>query len=164
MSKLILTIALYSFSLFAWGQDAKFWHWKDLEKDGVHGVSLFKAQQLIKDLKLKPSPVIIAVLDGGIDTAHLQIKPLLWNNPKEIPGNAMDDDKNGYIDDVHGWNFLGNAAGENINKVPPGMQKRNSIFTHGNKPLPKWSLQMRMLLIYLLLKWQGMQLLRWALY
>jgi subtilisin family serine protease len=117
MYKFILTIALYSCSLFAWGQDAKFWHWKDLEKDGVHGVSLFKAQQLIKDLKLKPSPVIIAVLDGGIDTAHIQIKPLLWNNPKEIPGNALDDDKNGYIDDVHGWNFLGNATGENINKA-----------------------------------------------
>jgi subtilisin family serine protease len=117
MYKFILTIALYSCSLFAWGQDAKFWHWKDLEKDGVHGVSLFKAQQLIKDLKLKPSAVIIAVLDGGIDTAHIQIKPLLWNNPKEIPGNALDDDKNGYIDDVHGWNFLGNAAGENINKA-----------------------------------------------
>jgi len=117
MRRLILTIFLYTCSLFAWGQDAKFWHWKDLEKDGVHGVSLFKAQQLIKDLKLKPSPVIIAVLDGGIDTAHIQIKPLLWNNPKEIPGNALDDDKNGYIDDVHGWNFLGNAAGENINKA-----------------------------------------------
>jgi len=93
MRRLILTIFLYTCSLFAWGQDAKFWHWKDLEKDGVHGVSLFKAQQLLLDLKLKPTPIIIAVLDGGIDTAHPQIKPLLWNNPKEIPGNALDDDK-----------------------------------------------------------------------
>ena len=117
MYKFILTISLYSCSLFAWGQDATFWHWKDLEKDGVHGVSLFKAQQLLTDLKLKPTPIIIAILDGGIDTAHLQIKPLLWNNPKEIPGNALDDDQNGYIDDVHGWNFLGNAAGQNINKA-----------------------------------------------
>jgi subtilisin family serine protease len=117
MYKFILTLFLYTCSLFAWGQDAKFWHWKDLEKDGVHGVSLFKAQQLLLDLKLKPTSIIVAVLDGGIDTAHLQIKPLLWNNPKEIPGNAVDDDKNGYIDDVHGWNFLGNAAGENINKA-----------------------------------------------
>jgi len=117
MFKFILTISLYSFSLIAWGQDAKFWHWKDLEKDGVHGVSLYKAQQLITDLKLKPTPIIIAILDGGIDTAHPQIKPLLWKNPKEIPGNTLDDDKNGYIDDVHGWNFLGNAAGENINKA-----------------------------------------------
>jgi len=117
MYKFILTLFLYSYSLFAWGQDARFWHWKDLEKDGVHGVSLFKAQQLLTDLKLKPMPIIIAILDGGIDTAHLQIKPLLWNNPKEIPGNALDDDQNGYIDDVHGWNFLGNAAGQNINKA-----------------------------------------------
>ena len=117
MYKFILTISLYSCSLFAWGQDTKFWHWKDLENDGVHGVSLFKAQQLLTDLKLKPTPIIIAVLDGGIDTAHLQIKPLLWNNPKEIPGNALDDDQNGYIDDVYGWNFLGNAAGQNINKA-----------------------------------------------
>jgi subtilisin family serine protease len=117
MRRLILTIFLYTCSQIVWGQDAKFWHWKDLEKDGVHGVSLFKAQQLLTDLKLKPTPVIIAVLDGGIDTAHNQIKPLLWINPKEIPGNALDDDKNGYVDDLHGWNFLGNAAGENINKA-----------------------------------------------
>ena len=117
MYKFILTFFLYTCSLLAWGQDATFWHWKDLEKDGVHGVSLFKAQQLLIDLKLKPKPIIIAILDGGIDTAHLQIKPMLWNNPKEIPGNGLDDDKNGYIDDVHGWNFLGNAAGQNINKA-----------------------------------------------
>jgi len=117
MYKFILTFFLYTCSLFAWGQDATFWHWKDLEKDGVHGVSLLKAQQLLKDLKLKPTPIIIAVLDGGIDTTHPQIKLQLWNNPKEIPGNALDDDQNGYVDDVHGWNFLGNAAGENINKA-----------------------------------------------
>jgi len=117
MIRYILTLCLYTCSLVAWGQDAKFWHWKDLEKDGVHGVSLYKAHQFLAALKLQPTPVIIAVLDGGIDTAHVQIKPYLWNNPKEIPGNALDDDKNGYIDDVHGWNFLGNASGQNINKA-----------------------------------------------
>ena len=117
MLKYALTLCLYTCSLFVWGQDTKFWHWKDLEKDGVHGVSLFKAQQLLIDLKLKPAPIVIAILDGGIDTNHLQIKPLLWNNTKEIPGNHLDDDKNGYVDDLHGWNFLGNAAGQNINKA-----------------------------------------------
>ena len=49
MRRLILTIFLYTCSQIVWGQDAKFWHWKDLEKDGVHGVSLFKAQQLLTD-------------------------------------------------------------------------------------------------------------------
>jgi cell wall-associated protease len=117
MLKYGFTIFLYTCSLFAWGQDTKFWHWKDLEKDGVHGVSLHQAQQLLIDLKLKPSPIVIAILDGGIDTSHQQIRPYLWNNPKEIPGNQIDDDKNGYIDDLHGWNFLGNAAGQNINKA-----------------------------------------------
>lgn len=117
MFRLILTICLLTCSPIVWGQDAKFWHWKDLEKDGVHGVSLLKAQKLLTDLKLKPTPIIIAVLDGGIDTAHPQIKPMLWKNPKETPGNGIDDDKNGYIDDLHGWNFLGHASGENINKA-----------------------------------------------
>ena len=93
MLKYALTLCLYTCSLFVWGQDTKFWHWKDLEKDGVHGVSLLKAQQLLTDLKIKPTPIIIAVLDGGIDTAHPQIKLSLWNNPREIPGNALDDDK-----------------------------------------------------------------------
>ncbi len=117
MLKFSLAILLYTCSLFAWGQDTKFWHWKDLKNDGVHGVSLFKAHQLLTDLKLKPSPIIIAILDGGIDTSHQQIRPFLWNNPKEIPNNQMDDDQNGYVDDVHGWNFLGNASGQNINKA-----------------------------------------------
>lgn len=117
MLKYALTLCLYTCSLFVWGQDTKFWHWKDLEKDGVHGVSLFKAQRLLIDLKLKPAPIVIAILDGGIDTNHQQIKPLLWNNTKEIPGNHLDDDKNGYVDDLHGWNFLGNATGQNINKA-----------------------------------------------
>ncbi len=115
--KYCLTLLMFTSSLFVWGQDSKFWHWKDLEKEGVHGVSLFKAQQMLIDLKLKPTPIIIAVLDGGIDTSHRLIKPYLWKNPKEIPGNQMDDDKNGYIDDLYGWNFLGNADGENINKA-----------------------------------------------
>lgn len=117
MPRLILTLFLFICFQYLYGQNAEFWHWQDLEKDGVHGVSLLKAQQILKDLKLKPAPIIIAVLDGGIDTAHPQIKPLLWNNSREIPGNALDDDKNGYVDDLHGWNFLGNAAGENINKA-----------------------------------------------
>lgn len=117
MLKYGLTLLMYTCSLFAWGQATQFWHWKDLAKDGVHGVSLKEAHQKLISLKLKPSPIVVAVLDGGIDTSHPQIKPYLWKNPKEIPGNQLDDDKNGYVDDFYGWNFLGNANGNNINKA-----------------------------------------------
>ncbi|ULT40816.1 hypothetical protein KRR40_39770 [Niabella defluvii] len=47
----------------------------------------------------------MGVVDSGIDTTHEDLKPVLWINPKEIPGNGIDDDKNGYIDDIYGWNF-----------------------------------------------------------
>ncbi len=117
MLKYGLTLLMYTCSLFAWGQATQFWHWKDLAKDGVHGVSLTEAHQKLTTLKLTPTPIVIAVLDGGIDTSHPQIKPFLWKNAKEIPGNQLDDDKNGYVDDYYGWNFLGNAHGVNINKA-----------------------------------------------
>lgn len=61
--------------------------------------------------------VIVAVIDSGVDTEHEDLKAQIWTNEDEIPGNGIDDDNNGYIDDVHGWNFLGNAEGENIHNV-----------------------------------------------
>jgi cell wall-associated protease len=54
---------------------------------------------------------VVATIDSGIDTAQADLKPILWNT-KEIPGNGIDDDKNGYIDDIHGWNFLGGPGGK----------------------------------------------------
>lgn len=66
-------------------------------------------------LKNKPSyQVIVAVIDGGVDIYHEDLKQNIWVNPKEIPGNGIDDDHNGYVDDINGWNFIGNAAGENV--------------------------------------------------
>lgn len=56
-------------------------------------------------------PVVVAVIDGGIDTSHLELSPVLWRNSAEIPGNGKDDDNNGYVDDVHGWNFMGSKKG-----------------------------------------------------
>ena len=58
--------------------------------------------------------MIVAVIDSGIDTLHEDLKPILWTNPKEIPGNGIDDDGNGYIDDIHGWNFLGGKDGKSV--------------------------------------------------
>lgn len=90
------------------------WHMMDKEKDGYYGVSAAQAYEFIKTKKLKSNTVLVAVIDSGIDTLHEDLKQVLWINPKEIPGNGIDDDKNGYIDDVHGWNFLGGKDGSNV--------------------------------------------------
>jgi subtilisin family serine protease len=90
------------------------WHLMDKETNGFYGVSAEKAYNFLKSKNLKSKTVIVAVIDSGIDTLHEDLKPVLWTNPKEIPGNGKDDDKNGYIDDVHGWNFLGGKDGRNV--------------------------------------------------
>ena len=90
-------------------------NWYQLDaSSGYQGISLDKAYTLLKSKNLKSNRVIVAVIDSGIDTLHEDLKPVLWTNPKEIPGNGIDDDKNGYIDDVHGWNFLGGKDGRNV--------------------------------------------------
>jgi subtilisin family serine protease len=84
------------------------WYNLDLEDDGQFGISIDKSyQELLKGKK--SSPVIVAVIDGGLDVTHEDLKNVVWLNPKEIPGNGVDDDKNGYVDDIHGWNFLGSS-------------------------------------------------------
>ena len=94
-------------------QSAAQWYLKDPQLDRVPGVGATRAyQEILKNLI--PTPVIVAVIDSGIDTAHVDLKAVLWTNPREIPGNRIDDDQNGYVDDVHGWNFLGGADGRNI--------------------------------------------------
>lgn len=92
----------------------KNWHQLDKDSTGYYGISLNKAYSFIKTKKLKSKQVIVAVIDSGIDTLHEDLKPILWTNSKEIPGNDIDDDKNGYTDDVHGWNFLGGKDGRNV--------------------------------------------------
>ncbi len=61
-----------------------------------------------------PTPIVVAVIDSGVDIAHEDLQGRLWTNEDEIAGNGVDDDANGYVDDVHGWSFLGNAQGENL--------------------------------------------------
>jgi len=88
----------------------KAWHTMDLKKDGYYGVSLNEAYQLLKGKKSKT--VVVATIDSGIDTLQQDLRPILWVNTKEIPGNGIDDDHNGYVDDVHGWDFLGGPNGK----------------------------------------------------
>lgn len=88
------------------------WYNLDQQTDGVMGISTTKAHELLKGKKGKT--VIVGVLDGGVDQNHEDLKDVMWINPKEIPGNGIDDDGNGFIDDIYGWNFLGNPNGENV--------------------------------------------------
>lgn len=92
----------------------KGWHLLDQQTDGYFGISLKKAYAELQNKGKKPVPTIVAVIDSGVDTLHEDLKGILWHNPGEIPGNGIDDDHNGYIDDVYGWNFLGNKNGQNV--------------------------------------------------
>ncbi|MDO7852838.1 S8 family peptidase [Hymenobacter convexus] len=89
------------------------WQHLDLQADGVPGISADKAYRELLGSRV-PTPVLVAVIDSGIDTAHVDLKPILWRNAKEMAGNGLDDDKNGYVDDVRGWSFLGGPDGRNI--------------------------------------------------
>lgn len=114
-----LTVAFGFLSIAVFAQKnetPKGWHLLDLKDNGYYGISVDKAYQFIKSKKLQSAPVIVAILDSGIDTTHEDLKPVLWKNPGEIPGNGIDDDKNGYIDDIYGWNFLGGRDGKNVEK------------------------------------------------
>ncbi|MBD3583735.1 S8 family peptidase [Flavobacterium selenitireducens] len=93
--------------------DLKRWSDLDIEKDSVAGMSVDRAYaELLK--KKKSSTVIVGVIDSGVDIDHEDLKGKIWTNPKEIAGNGIDDDKNGYVDDVNGWNFLGDAVAETL--------------------------------------------------
>ncbi len=89
------------------------WHLLSFEKDSVYGIGADRAyKELLKGKK--STPIVVAVIDSGIDTTHEDLRSVLWVNPKEIPGNGIDDDGNGYVDDIHGWNFLGGKDGRSI--------------------------------------------------
>ncbi|MEY2587088.1 MAG: hypothetical protein RLY11_937 [Bacteroidota bacterium] len=94
----------------------KGWHLGNIDSNHVYGANVEKAYAEILKNKTPKKKVIVAVIDSGIDTTHEDLKSVIWTNKKEIPGNGLDDDKNGYIDDLHGWNFLGGKDGKNVGK------------------------------------------------
>ncbi len=94
----------------------KSWGGKDLLADTIPGMSVEKAYAEVVPKK-KSGKVIVAVIDSGVDIEHEDLKNVIWTNKDEVPGNGIDDDKNGYVDDIHGWNFLGDMIGENFEYV-----------------------------------------------
>lgn len=94
-------------------EQIKVWSAMDLTRDTVPGMSVDRAyEEIIKNRKGKT--VIVGVIDSGLDIDHEDLKNVLWVNEGEIAGNNIDDDNNGYVDDIHGWNFLGDILGDQM--------------------------------------------------
>lgn len=111
-SKSLFLVFLFPLYLSAQTKDKPKENWQnlDLQQDGVLGVSTEKLyKNIIKDKKGKE--VLVAVIDGGIEIDHEDLKDVIWKNVREIAGNGKDDDNNGYADDAHGWNFIGSSRG-----------------------------------------------------
>jgi len=116
MNKLKLALALLMISVAVQAQEPpKNWFNLDPVNDKVNGVSTEKAYQELLTGKTSKR-VIVAVIDSGIDIEHEDLRDVVWINEDEIPDNGIDDDNNGYIDDVYGWNFIGGKDGENVDK------------------------------------------------
>lgn len=90
------------------------WFQLDRATTGYYGISLDKAYDFLKGRQSKT--IVVGVIDSGVDTLQEDLKPILWHNPGEIPNNGIDEDHNGYIDDVYGWNFIGGKDGRNVHQ------------------------------------------------
>ena len=102
-----------SFEVLKSENDIRDWHHKDESLNGLYGVSSDLAYHTF-NLQQKRE-IVVAVIDSGVDHKHEDLKEVMWINKNEIPGNGIDDDKNGYIDDIYGWNFLGGKDGSHVN-------------------------------------------------
>ncbi len=106
------------------------WQTMDPKVDHVYGTG---AEEAYKTLKGRPSKtVVVAVIDSGVDPNHEDLKEVIWTNPGEIPDNGIDDDHNGYIDDVHGWNFIGGPdadIGDEASELTRIYQRMNKKYT-----------------------------------
>lgn len=121
MKKLLIAASFLTFG-FSFAQetavdpmqdkDLMTWYHKDISSTKVFGVNTENAYKYLESKGLKPKTVIVGVLDSGVEVDHPGLIKNMWTNPKEIAGNGKDDDKNGYIDDVYGWNFIGGANGD----------------------------------------------------
>jgi len=100
-------------SLFAQDEPAKNWFLQSPTKDNVQGVSIEETYSTILKGQTNKT-VIVAVIDSGVDFDHEDLKDVMWVNEDEIAGDGIDNDNNGYVDDIHGWNFIGGKDGRNV--------------------------------------------------
>lgn len=115
LRNIVFSACFIAQAFFVNAQAPENWYNLDKASDNVQGVSSEKAyEELLKGKK--STTIVVAIIDSGVDEEHEDLKDVMWINEDEIAGNGIDDDKNGYIDDVYGWNFIGGKDGKNINK------------------------------------------------
>ncbi|MDY3315766.1 S8 family serine peptidase [Riemerella anatipestifer] len=93
-------------------KDTETWYHKDFSATNVYGVNTNNAYKFLESKGLKPKIVVVGVLDSGVEVDHPGLAKNMWKNPNEVPNNGIDDDGNGYIDDIHGWNFMGGKTAD----------------------------------------------------
>ncbi|BEV06372.1 S8 family serine peptidase [Chryseobacterium gambrini] len=93
-------------------KDLMTWYHKDFATTKVYGVNTENAYKFLESKGLKPKTVLVGVLDSGVQVDHPGLVKNIWTNPNEVPNNGKDDDGNGYVDDIHGWNFIGGKNGD----------------------------------------------------
>jgi subtilisin family serine protease len=94
--------------------EAGIWATRDPKKNGLEGTS---TDLLYRKFKVGKSSatVVVAVIDSGVDISHPELKNKLWTNEAELRGKpGVDDDGDGFVDDIYGWNFIGNRDGRNL--------------------------------------------------
>lgn len=96
------------------GTPPKNWWLLDEQADGWRGISAERAYRELLAGRQPRREVVVAIIDSGVEIDHEDLRDVLWTNPREIAGNNRDDDNNGFVDDVHGWDFLGNRDGRDI--------------------------------------------------
>jgi subtilisin family serine protease len=91
------------------------WQHKSFETDSVYGAGINNAYRLVEGRK-PAKTVTVALVGHAVDINQADLAGVIWTNPKEKP-NGKDDDANGYVDDIHGWNFLGTPDGKVLSRL-----------------------------------------------
>ena len=111
---LFVSIILLTSSLSSFAQKDSLWHINASDSEEA-GIDYAKAINYVSNRPM--STIVVAVIDDGVNVKHSDLKNVVWTNPDEIAGNGVDDDNNGYIDDVYGWNFIGKTKADNLEKA-----------------------------------------------
>lgn len=117
MKRIIFTASLlfslgFSFAQTGEVKEKKTWYHDNFATEKYYGVNTENAYKYFESKGLKPKTVVVGVLDSGVEVDHPGLIGNMWKNPNEVPGNGIDDDNNGYVDDIYGWNFIGGKNGD----------------------------------------------------